>query len=245
MSGMRGWLLFAALLSLSVTAVVNSQEDVEDSDDFMDIVEKAFLLVRHQIDTVELVQGKNTSVVVEIYNAGNRYQLQHLRQLVVAACCNSSHTAKLSTSLFVQHSDQCNYLYSAATDIILKGAEWPLSDFEDSGGVTSGSWSKLSPGATVRVEYFLTPKASGPYAPLAATVTYKAEADAKTQVRPYVAAITFEMQIATKSILSQTALVAGCLWCDTKSVHPLPNTEADENSPLCGEMHVFARLLGH
>lgn len=72
---------------------------------------------------------------------------------------------------------------SAATDIVLKGAQWPLSDFEDSGGVASGSWSKLSPGATVRVEYFLTPKASGPYPPLDATVTYKAEAGAKPQVR--------------------------------------------------------------
>ncbi len=72
---------------------------------------------------------------------------------------------------------------SAATDIVLKGAQWPLSDFEDSGGVASGSWSKLSPGATVRVEYFLTPKASGPYPPLDATVTYKAEAGAKSQVR--------------------------------------------------------------
>lgn len=99
MSGIRGWLLFAALLSLSITAVVNGQDDVEDSDDFMDIVEKAFLLVRHKIDTVELVQGKNTSVVVEIYNAGNRYQLQYSRQIVVAACCNSSHTAMHSTSL--------------------------------------------------------------------------------------------------------------------------------------------------
>lgn len=52
----------------------------------------------------------------------------------------------------------------------------------------------------MRVEYFLTPKASGPYAPLAATVTYKAEADAKTQVRLYIAATGFEMQIATKNI---------------------------------------------
>ena len=73
MGSTRGWLLFAALLALSVSAVVNSQDDVDDQDDFMNIVEKAFLLVRHKIDTVELVQGKNTSVVVEIYNAGNRY----------------------------------------------------------------------------------------------------------------------------------------------------------------------------
>ena len=80
------------------------------------------------------------------------------------------------------------YFYSAATDIVLKGAEWPLSDFEDSGGVKSGSWQKLTPGATVRMEYFLTPKASGSYVPLAATVTYKAESDAKTQVRLHAAA---------------------------------------------------------
>lgn len=68
----RQWLLFLALLSLSVG--VYSQDDVEDiSEEGFDIVEKAFLLVRHKIDTVELVQGKNTSVVVELYNAGNRY----------------------------------------------------------------------------------------------------------------------------------------------------------------------------
>lgn len=88
MGSIRSWLLFAALLSLSVNAGVNGQDDVEDHDDFFDIVEKAFLLVRHKIDTVELVQGKNTSVVVEIYNAGNRCQLQHLNQLVFAACCS-------------------------------------------------------------------------------------------------------------------------------------------------------------
>lgn len=97
MGTIRGWLLFAALLSLCVTAVVNGQDDVEDTDDFMDIVEKAFLLVRHKIDTVELVQGKNTSVVVEIYNAGNRYQLHF--QLVYVACCHSSHTAMQPSSL--------------------------------------------------------------------------------------------------------------------------------------------------
>ena len=78
MGSTRGWLLFVALLALSVTAVVNGQEDGDDQDDLMNIVEKAFLLVRHKIDTVELVQGKNTSVVVEIYNAGNRYQLRYL-----------------------------------------------------------------------------------------------------------------------------------------------------------------------
>lgn len=99
MSGIRGWLLFAALLSLSVTAVINGQDDVEDHDDFMDIVEKAFLLVRHKIDTVELVQGKNTSVVVEIYNAGNRYRLKYLGHSVVPACSNSNHLAVNSTSL--------------------------------------------------------------------------------------------------------------------------------------------------
>jgi len=35
------------------------------------------------------------------------------------------------------------------------------------------------------VEYFLTPKASGPYPPLDATVTYKAETGAKPQVRNF------------------------------------------------------------
>ena len=88
MGSTRGWLLFAALFALSVTAVVKSQDGTDDHDDFMDIVEKAFLLVRHKIDTVELVQGKNTSVVVEIYNAGNKYELQRLRQSAAVACCS-------------------------------------------------------------------------------------------------------------------------------------------------------------
>ena len=79
MGSIRGWLLCAALLAVSLSTVVHGQDDVEDlSEDAVDIVEKAFLLVRHKIDTVELVQGKNTSVVVEIYNAGNRYPLPHL-----------------------------------------------------------------------------------------------------------------------------------------------------------------------
>lgn len=88
----KGWLLFAALLSLSFNAVVHCQDDVEDlSENDEDIVEKAFLLVRHKIDTVELVQGKNTSVVVEIYNAGNRYVERYCKhsqmdRRVAAAC---------------------------------------------------------------------------------------------------------------------------------------------------------------
>lgn len=135
MGGIKQWLLFASLLSLLVAGGVRGQDDVEDVVEDVDIPDKAFLLIRHKIDTVELVQGRNTSVVVEIYNAGN----------------------------------------SAATDVVLKGAQWPLADFEDSGGVASSSWNRISSGQTVRVEYFLTPKVSGPYAPLAATVTYKAE----------------------------------------------------------------------
>jgi len=96
-------------------------------------------------------------------------------------CCTARRSRRDPDGL---HTDSVRVVVycSAATDIVLKGAEWPLADFEDSGGITSGSWSKLSPGATVREEYFLTPKTSGYYAPLAATVTYKAEAGAKTQV---------------------------------------------------------------
>ena len=67
------WLLLAALLCLAAGGTAHAQDDVEDaSDDSFDIIEKAFLLVRHKIDTVDLVLGKNTSVLVEIYNAGNR-----------------------------------------------------------------------------------------------------------------------------------------------------------------------------
>ena len=68
------WLLLAALLCLAAGGTAHAQDDLEDaSDDSFDTVEKAFLLVRHKIDTVDLVLGKNTSVLVEIYNAGNRY----------------------------------------------------------------------------------------------------------------------------------------------------------------------------
>ncbi|DBB01861.1 hypothetical protein WJX77_003166 [Trebouxia sp. C0004] len=168
MGAIRQWLLFAALLSLSLSNGVHSQDDVDDVvEEDVDAPDKAFLLVRHKIDTVELVQGKNTSVVVELYNAGN----------------------------------------SAATDIVLKGAQWPLSDFEDSGGVASGSWRKLSPGATVRVEYFLTPKASGPYPPLDATVTYKAEAGAKPQVAYGATPVLYILSPTQK--LMRTALYVG------------------------------------
>lgn len=98
----------------------------------------------------------------------------------------------------------------------------------------------------MRVEYFLTPKASGPYAPLAATVTYKAEADAKTQVRLYMVATMFQVQVATKNIILQTAaVVAGCFWRNTKSVRSFSNTEADEDSPLRGNIYAFAGLLKH
>jgi len=75
MGAIRQWLLFAALLSLSLSNGVYSQDDVDDvTEEDVDTPDKAFLLVRHKIDTVELVQGKNTSVVVELYNAGNRYE---------------------------------------------------------------------------------------------------------------------------------------------------------------------------
>lgn len=67
------WLFVAALLCLAAGGHVHAQDDVEDTtDELFDIVEKAFLLVRHKIDTTDLVLGKNTSVQVEIYNAGNR-----------------------------------------------------------------------------------------------------------------------------------------------------------------------------
>lgn len=70
------WLLVAALLCVAAGGSANAQDDVDDaSDDFFDIIEKAFLLVRHKIDTVDLVLGKNTSVLVEVYNAGNRCTL--------------------------------------------------------------------------------------------------------------------------------------------------------------------------
>ena len=107
MGSTRGWLLFAALLALSVSAVVNGQDDADDQDDFMNIVEKAFLLVRHKIDTVELVQGKNTSVVVEIYNAGNRYQFQDTVAplLLLLAGANSNRSA--SSCFLASPIDQC------------------------------------------------------------------------------------------------------------------------------------------
>lgn len=169
MGSTKQWLLFAALFSLSVTNVAYSQDDTEGLvQEDVDIPDKAFLLVRHKIDTVELVQGKNTSVVVEIHNAGN----------------------------------------SAATDVVLKGAQWPLSDFEDSGGIASSSWDKLSSGATVQVEYFLTPKASGPYAPLAATVTYKAEYGVSTTQVAYGATPLLHILSPTQKLM-RTALHLG------------------------------------
>ena len=74
MTSIPRWLLVAALLCMAAGGLANAQDDVEDtSDDSFDIIEKAFLLVRHKIDTVDLVLGKNTSVLVEIYNAGNRW----------------------------------------------------------------------------------------------------------------------------------------------------------------------------
>lgn len=73
MTSIPPWLLVAALLCMAAGGLANAQDDVEDAiDDSFDIIEKAFLLVRHKIDTVDLVLGKNTSVLVEIYNAGNR-----------------------------------------------------------------------------------------------------------------------------------------------------------------------------
>lgn len=125
------------------------------------------------------------------------------------------------------------------------GAEWPLSDFEDSGGAASGSWNKLSPGATVRVEYFLTPKASGPYAPLSATVTYKVsyEADAKTQVSLYGEATAAQAPCIADQTCQAASVDAGCLRRNPKSLHPLPNTKANEDSPQCGKPYVFANTL--
>ena len=73
MTSIPRWLLVAALLCMAAGGLANAQDYVEDAnEDSFDIIEKAFLLVRHKIDTVDLVLGKNTSVLVEIYNAGNR-----------------------------------------------------------------------------------------------------------------------------------------------------------------------------
>ena len=133
-------------------------------------------------------------------------------------------------------------MYSAATDIKLKGAEWPLSDFEDSGGVTSGSWHKLSPGATVRVEYFLTPKASGPYAPLAATVTYKAESDAKTQVRLYIAATMLRCKVPQIPSYYELLLLLQVAYGATPSLYILSPTQKLMRTAL--SVVTYTPLLG-
>lgn len=131
---------------------------------------------------------------------------------------------------------------SAATDIKLIGAEWPLSDFEDSGGAASGSWNKLSPGATVRVEYFLTPKTSGAYAPLAAKVTYNPESDAQTQVRLFAAAPAAALSSTTDQTSQIASITADRLWRNPNSLHPLTNAKANEDSPQYGKLYAVAEL---
>ena len=77
----------------------------------------------------------------------------------------------------------------------------------------------------MRVEYFLTPKASGPYAPLAAAVTYKAEADAKTQVRLFVVATMFEVQLAKGISLCGLLTLLQVAYGATPSLYILSPTQ--------------------
>ena len=97
MVAIRQWLLLTALLSLSLSNGEHSQDDVDDvTEEDVDISDKAFLLVRHKIDTIELVQGRNTSVVVELYNAGNRYEQyssnRHLTCFFYSSCTSQTST---------------------------------------------------------------------------------------------------------------------------------------------------------
>lgn len=72
---MRSPLLFAcvALLLSSTLIAVRCQEDEVEIDDIEDIEEeKAFLLTRKSIVDEEIVVGRNTTVQIEINNAGTR-----------------------------------------------------------------------------------------------------------------------------------------------------------------------------
>lgn len=136
-------------------------------------------------------------------------------------------------------------LCSAAADVVLEGAQWPVSDFEDSGGLTSGRWDKLSPGATVRVEYFLTPKASGPYQALAAKVTYKAETGAKPQVMLRLSTLKCMLNLIAVIEVDMKARVprADCIWCNTCPLHSVANSEAFADSFECGKPHLLRYAL--
>lgn len=70
--GCRKGLCLAALLAfaLVVAPAFGAAQDVAVTDDEYADDEKAFLIARKFFDSKEVVLGKNTSVVIELYNAG-------------------------------------------------------------------------------------------------------------------------------------------------------------------------------
>ena len=87
--GLLSCILLVLLGSAGLLAI--SAQDVEDSSDIEDEEvfeeERAFLIVRKYAAHQEVVKGSNTTVTIELYNAGNRWE-RHLQ----FHCCHAAVT---------------------------------------------------------------------------------------------------------------------------------------------------------
>ena len=72
-------LLAALLLTASITGGQDVEDDLadEEEEDREDVVSRAFLILRKSIKEKELVVGHNVTVVVEVYNSGDRCSSMH------------------------------------------------------------------------------------------------------------------------------------------------------------------------
>ena len=159
----------------------------EDGDDSTDTDEedafeaqRALLLVRKYAADQEIVKGSNTTVTIELYNAGNRWDLSELQ-------CHPILDSSHSISVPCGHLPAC-MTCSVAQDVIVTEGAWPSQSFLVDEGSYEASFERIASGATVKHEYTVQ-AIEGPQLVRTepATVFYKPEYGSQdVQVRQWV-----------------------------------------------------------
>lgn len=145
------WGLAALLLWLACAAQLNRALEVEDTDvsddEYEEPVEKAFLIVRKKIfEPEKVVLGKNVTVVISVYNAGNRQATQAFTQLFspgIATCSYVSYAAYQRRAPLLSFM-QMPCLSSAAHDVTVEDGSWPEEHFSHSQDEARASYPRCS-----------------------------------------------------------------------------------------------------
>ncbi len=150
-------LVLLLLTSALLTVRAQDAEDIlEAEEDGAFEAERAFLIVRKYAAHKEVVKGSNTTITIELYNAGNRSRLNALLR-----CLNQfSGRFKVKPIFWVLcrcwvawAEGGCAKLCSAAQDVIVTEGAWPSQSFVVDESKYEASFERIASGATVKHEY--------------------------------------------------------------------------------------------